>query len=109
MSIFSAELKRRINEYFPSLGDRPPGLGPGGLLGLIESKVGPDGWFSSVEQTGTGSAQNIAHGLGRTPSVVIVSVSDNAAGNGVWSPGTHTDANVVITAASGVKYYVWAF
>lgn len=40
-SLFTAEVKRRINDYFPALGDRPPGMGDGGLLGLLESTIGP--------------------------------------------------------------------
>ena len=39
MSLFTAEVKRRINSYFPSLGDRAPGMGTGGLLGLVESML----------------------------------------------------------------------
>ena len=50
MSLFTAEEKRRINDYYPALGDRPPGLGSGGLLALIESRL------SSVD-TGYGASQ----------------------------------------------------
>lgn len=68
--------------------------------------------FKSTEQTGTGSAQNIAHGLGATPGLVIVYPTDtNAAttGNYVVTEGSHTSTNVVVTVTSGKKYRVVAF
>lgn len=65
--------------------------------------------FLSTEQTGNGSAQNVAHGLGVTPTVVLVIPSDMP--DSAWSlvQGTHTDTNVVVTATSGGKYYVLAW
>lgn len=69
-------------------------------------------FFQSSEQTGTGSAQNIAHGLGRTPTLVIVYPTDTApATTGAYTltEGTHTSTNVVVTVTSGKKYRVVAF
>jgi hypothetical protein len=69
------------------------------------------GRFISSETTGTGSAQNVAHGLGVTPTVVLVSFTelpaDLAAGADI-AEGTHTATNVVLTVTSGVKFKVLA-
>ncbi len=65
--------------------------------------------FSSTEQTGTGGAQNIAHGLGSTPSLVWFAVSEDPAGTGFdVAPGAHDATNCVFTVTTGVKYYVYA-
>lgn len=65
--------------------------------------------FVSAEQTGTGSPQNVAHGLGAAPSLVLVAPTE-ADGN-AWdiAEGTHTTTNVVITATSGLKFKVFAW
>lgn len=68
--------------------------------------------FKSSEQTGTGSAQSIAHGLGSTPSLVMVFPTDTSvatAGQYVVTEGTHTSTNVVVTVTTGKKYVVVAF
>jgi len=67
--------------------------------------------FVSTEQTGTGSSQSIAHGLGVTPSKVFVSPTDTAPATvGVYTAteGTHTATNVLVTVTSGKKYKVIA-
>ena len=65
--------------------------------------------FTSTEQTGTGSAQNVAHGLSSTPSVVWWSVSEDPAGTGFTVvPGAHDATNCVFTVTTGVKFYVHA-
>ena len=69
------------------------------------------GRFISTETTGTGSAQNVAHGLGVIPSAVLVSFTelpaDLAAGADI-AEGTHTTTNIVLTVTSGVKFKVLA-
>lgn len=65
--------------------------------------------FVSTEQTGTGSAQNIAHGLGVTPALVLVAPTDlSAATVGLITvvEGTHDATNVVVTVTSGKKFKV---
>jgi hypothetical protein len=66
--------------------------------------------FTSTEVTCTGSAQNVAHGLGRTPRFVMISPTelpaDLAAGFDI-SEGTHTSTNVVFTGTSGAKVKVF--
>jgi len=67
--------------------------------------------FVSAEQTGTGSAQNIAHGLGVTPSKVFVAPTDTApatTGQYTATEGAHDATNVVVTVTSGKKYKVIA-
>ena len=63
--------------------------------------------FKSTEQTGTGSSQNIAHGLGVTPGLVIAFVTD-AGSTFVLTEGTHDATNVVVTVTSGKKFKVVA-
>lgn len=65
--------------------------------------------FQSTEQTANGSPQNIAHGLGRTPTKVWWAVSDSGA-TGIYTlvPGAPDGTNVVMNGTAGVKYYVWA-
>lgn len=76
------------------------------------------GKFASAEQTGTGSAQNVAHGLGVAPSAVLISITDpgietsgaaDGAKRAVITEGTHTTTNVVVTVTSGAKFKVLAF
>ena len=71
--------------------------------------------FVSAEQTADGTAQSIAHGLGYTPSRVLVVVTgghDGAGGAGTQFPtiteGTHDATNVVVTVTAGAKYKVLA-
>jgi len=68
--------------------------------------------FVSTEQTGNGSAQNVAHGLGATPSKVLIVPTDTApATTGAYTAteGTHTSTNVVVTVTTGKKYKVFAW
>lgn len=65
--------------------------------------------FKSTEQTGTGSEQDIAHGLGSTPSLVMVIPSLNKDGADCsFAEGTHGSVNIKVTATTGAKYYVVA-
>lgn len=64
--------------------------------------------FTSTEQTGTGSSQNIAHGLGSTPSLVWWSPSSLSGNACTFVPGAHDSTNIKMTVSSGEKYYVFA-
>lgn len=64
--------------------------------------------FISTEQTGNGSAQNVAHGLGTTPTSVLIIPSLNKDGADCSFTFTKGSTNVVVTATSGAKYYVFA-
>jgi len=66
------------------------------------------GMTISTEQTGTGASQNVAHGLGATPTRWLIVPSDAAAGftlTKVSEDGT----NCVVNVTAGVKFYVVAF
>jgi hypothetical protein len=67
--------------------------------------------FVSAEQTGTGSAQSIAHGLGVAPAAVLIVPTDTSPATvGAYTAveGTHTSTNVLATVTTGKKYKVWA-
>jgi hypothetical protein len=67
-------------------------------------------YFLSAEQTGTGSAQSIPHGLGVVPSLVLVLItgSPSTYSQLAVTMGTHTSTNVVVTVTSGWKFRVYA-
>jgi len=65
--------------------------------------------FKSTVQTGTGSAQNVAHGLGVVPSLVLIIGYDLTGGAYVVTEGVHTSTNVVVTVTNGEKYVVIAY
>ena len=68
--------------------------------------------FVSAEQTGTGGAQNIAHGLGATPAKVVVVPTDltpATVGQYAATQGAHDGTNVVVTVTTGKKYVVMAW
>lgn len=72
--------------------------------------------FLSTVQTGTGSAQNVAHGLGATPTIafaVIVGGHNGIGGAGNQCPtvtsGTHDATNAVFTTEAGATFRVVAF
>ena len=68
----------------------------------------PSVWFKSAEVTGNAGAQNTAHGLGRVPELVIVTVVDNNGGVADIAEGVHTGVNVIITATAGAVYRIVA-
>lgn len=72
--------------------------------------AGNSGVFISAEQTGTGSAQNVAHGLGAAPSYVVVALTEFGSATAVdVAEGSHTATNVVLTVTSGAKFKVIAY
>jgi hypothetical protein len=68
--------------------------------------------FVSTEQTGTGSSQNVAHGLGATPSKVLIVPTEHPGtpDTGAFdiAEGAHDVTNVVVTVTVNVKFKVWA-
>jgi predicted RecA/RadA family phage recombinase len=67
--------------------------------------------FVSTEQTGDGTEQSVAHGLGAVPAAVLIVPTDTApatAGDYTSAQGTHTSTNVLVTVTNGKKYVVWA-
>lgn len=78
-------------------------IGAGPSLGKAGGK------FQSTVQTGTGAVQNIAHGLGVAPSVVLAAVQDNTGvATVVIVEGVHTSTNLLLTVTTGAKYKVIA-
>lgn len=78
---------------------------------VLLNETMPGGIFQSAEQTGTGSSQNVAHGLGVVPRGVIVYPTDltpTTLGSYVVTLGSHTSTNVVLTVTSGKKFIVIA-
>lgn len=68
--------------------------------------------FLSAEQTGTGAAQNVAHGLPATPTEIVLVPTDltpATVGQYVGTLGTATATNVVATVTTGKKYRVLAW
>jgi len=68
--------------------------------------------FLSAERTGTGGAENVAHGLGVVPSKVLVFITGDA--RGAWAvfsivEGAHTSTNVIVTVTLSMKYRILAF
>lgn len=64
--------------------------------------------FLSTEQTGTGSEQDIAHGMGAIPTISLAFFTELDGNAADLAYGTHTSTNVKITATSGQKYRVLA-
>ncbi len=69
--------------------------------------------FVSTEQTGTGAAQNIAHGLGAVPAAVLVVPTEHPGtpDTGAFdiAEGAHDATNVVVTVTADVKFKVFAW
>lgn len=74
----------------------------------IATKQSSAGIFVSDEETGTGSEQSIAHGLGVIPSKVIVAIQTTAGAVSIVE-GTHTDEDILVTVTSGDTFKVLAF
>jgi hypothetical protein len=79
-----------------------------GAVTIAKAKV-----FFSAETTGTGSSQNVAHGLGATPTGVLVVPTEHPGtpDTGAFdiAEGTHTSTNVVVTVTLNVKFKVFAW
>ena len=68
------------------------------------------GMFISAETTGTGSSQNVAHGLGVVPSKVVVVPTEFASNLAYdYAAGSHDATNAVVTVTSGAKFVVMAW
>lgn len=84
----------------PTITQLGVGVGSGGFV------------FVSGEVTSTGSAQNVAHTLGVTPSHVVISATELPAdltGGFDVAEGTHTSSNVVVTVTASCKFKVTAY
>ena len=86
---------------------------------LVDSEVSIEGkaldFYASAEQTGTGSEQDLAHGLvdadfvARLPTFIFAAVTDGNSGTaGGIVEGTHDATNLKFTVPTGIKYKVFA-
>lgn len=75
---------------------------------IMQGGIAPGSRFTSTEQTGTSASQNIAHGLGSTPSLVWWAPSGLSGGACTFVPGAHDATNVKMTVTTGEKFYVFA-
>ena len=67
-------------------------------------------FFQSAAIDGTGSEVDTAHGLGRTPTIVIVYLVQKDTGATVEIiEGTHDGTNIKVNAPAEVKYKIVAF
>jgi len=64
--------------------------------------------FQSIEQTGNGSEQSIAHGFGAVPTLAFAIPTELTGGAYDVAYGTHTSTNVLVTVTSGEKYRIIA-
>ncbi len=62
--------------------------------------------FASVEQTGTGAPQNVAHSLAAVPALVLVSVTESDGNAFDVAEGAHDATNAIVTVTAGVKFKV---
>lgn len=65
--------------------------------------------FVSSEQTGDASPHNVAHGLGRDPSIVLLIPSKVATAGDTFVINSHDATNVNITIANGSKAFIFAW
>lgn len=77
--------------------------------GVSRGKIYASNVFLSTEQTGTGSAQNVAHGFATVPSLVYAVPSNLTGGVYVVTYGAHDATNVIATVTTGEKFQIVAF
>ena len=86
---------------------------------LVDSEVSIEGkaldFYAPAEQTGSGSEQDLAHGLvdadfvARLPTFIFAAVTDGNSGTaGGIVEGTHDATNLKFTVPTGIKYKVFA-
>ena len=87
------------------------GTTAGRLAGLQNAATSTQAVFISAPVTGTGAAQNTAHGLGVVPDLVIAIPDDlTPATTGAYAvtTGAHTSTNAIFTVTTGKIYRVVA-
>lgn len=89
-------------------GDNRPFVGNAQVRDADKIQGGKLSVFKSTEQTGTGSSQDVAHGLGRVPSLVLVFMTESAGAGFDVAEGAHDATNVKVTVTTGEKFKVVA-
>lgn len=73
-------------------------------------EAGKISFFQSAEITGTGSEADTAHGLGRTPAVVIAYITQKDTTTAFdLVEGVHDGTNIKVNVATTAKYKIVAF
>jgi hypothetical protein len=72
---------------------------------LLSGGLAPGSVFTSTEQTGTGSPQTVAHGLGSTPSKYWPALSSVGAGGAALTSISVDGTNITFTLTAGAKVY----
>lgn len=69
-----------------------------------------DAFLSAIE-TGTGSPQSIAHGLGVVPTAVIITPVSTTPSSQVWAVvyGTNTTTDIVVTVTADATFLAFAW
>jgi len=80
----------------------------------LDSQIGVEGKdmdiFISTEITGTGSSADTPHGLGRTPTVVIVYITQKDTTTAFdLVEGTHDATNIKVDLETTAKYKIVAW
>ena len=77
----------------------------------VHYQAGESGVFVSGVVTGTGGAQNTAHGLGGAPTVVVIALVGGPAVyvQPVVTEGAHDATNCVVTVTANWQYRIIAF
>jgi len=93
----------------PALSSAQQPVNIAGVISHLSSII-----FISTEVTATGSAQNVAHGLGVVPAAETFKAMDTSdagiiAAGYVITEGAHTNVNVVFTATANLKLKVTAY
>ena len=67
--------------------------------------------FLSAIETGTGSPQDIAHGLGVVPAAVLIVPVNTTPSTQVWDVtyGTNTTTNIVVTVTADATFLAFAW
>ena len=73
----------------------------------MAGKVVPS-WFISSVQKGTGSEASVAHGLGRTPTVVFAFLISDTTSSASITEGTHTDVYCKFDVTQYAQYHIVA-
>jgi hypothetical protein len=93
-----------------SIGGLPDGVVVNADIAAASIQAGKLDYFLSAETTGTASPQNVAHGLGRTPALVLILASEDTGLAGTLDilEGAHDGTNVIVTAPTTLKFKVFA-
>lgn len=92
-----------------SLGGLPDSIVVNADIASASIQANKLSYFLSTEQTGTGAELDVAHGLGRTPALVLAILTQKDTTTAFQiTYGTHDGTNCKITAPATCKFKVLA-